>query len=64
MCVFKSLSGYNGYGGYENRNAFFNNNNKIKCNEELTLVILNCTLLHDQNDGWTVCALPLFNDLL
>jgi hypothetical protein len=24
---------------------------KIKVNEELMLVILNCTLLHDQNDG-------------
>jgi len=30
------------------------NNNKIKGNEELRLVILNCTLLHYQNDGWTV----------
>jgi hypothetical protein len=29
---------------------FYNN----KKNEELILVILNCTLLHDQNDGWTV----------
>jgi len=28
-------------------------NNKIKGNEELMLVILNCTLLYDQNDGWT-----------
>jgi hypothetical protein len=27
------------------------NNNKIKSNEELILVTLNCTLLHDQNDG-------------
>jgi hypothetical protein len=26
-------------------------NNKIKVNEELILVNLNCTLLHDQN-GW------------
>ena len=33
--------------------AFFSNN-KIKGNEELILVILNCTLLHKQNDGWTV----------
>ena len=30
------------------------NNNKIKSNEELMLAILNCTLLHDQNDAWTV----------
>jgi hypothetical protein len=29
-------------------------NNKIKSNEELVLVILKCTLLHDQNDGWTM----------
>ena len=31
----------------------------IKVNEELMLVILNCTLLHDQNDGWTVPYLYL-----
>jgi hypothetical protein len=31
-----------------------NNNNKNKGNEELMLVILNCTLPHNQNDGWTV----------
>ena len=30
------------------------NNNKIKGNEELMLVILICTLLHYQNDGWGV----------
>ena len=30
------------------------NNNELKCNEELMLVILNCSLLHNQNDGWTV----------
>jgi len=30
------------------------NNNITKGNEELMLVILNCTLLYDQNDGWTV----------
>jgi len=30
------------------------NNNKIKGNEQLMLVILNSVLLHDQNDGWTV----------
>jgi hypothetical protein len=26
----------------------------MKGNEQLMLVILNCILLHDQNDGWTV----------
>jgi len=30
------------------------NNKKIKGNEELILVILNCTLLDNQNDRWTV----------
>jgi len=30
------------------------NNDTIKGNKELMLVILNCTLLHNQNDGWTV----------
>ena len=35
------------------------NNNKIKGNEELILVILNCTLLYDQNNGWTV-SYPYF----
>ena len=30
------------------------NNNEIQGNEELMLVILICTLLRDQNDGWTV----------
>jgi hypothetical protein len=29
-------------------------NNKISGNEELMLVIFNCTLLHNQNDRWTV----------
>jgi hypothetical protein len=29
------------------------NNNKIKGNAELMLVILNCTLLYNQKDGWT-----------
>jgi len=31
-----------------------NNNSNIEGNEELMLVILNCTLLHNQNDGWAV----------
>jgi hypothetical protein len=53
MCVFESLTGYNDYGGYENRNAHFNSN-KIKGNEGLMLVILNCVLLYNQNDGLTV----------
>ena len=30
------------------------NGNKIKGNEELMLVILNCTLLYEQNNGQTV----------
>ena len=30
------------------------NNNEIKGNEEFMLVISNCTLLHNQNGGWTV----------
>jgi len=30
------------------------NNNRIKYNEQLMLVVLNCTLLYDRNDGWTV----------
>jgi len=30
------------------------NNNKIKSNEELWLIILSCTLLYDQNDEGTV----------
>jgi len=30
------------------------NNIEIKGNEELVLVILKCTLVRDQNDGWTV----------
>jgi hypothetical protein len=30
------------------------NNNKIEGNEQFMLVVLNCTLLNDQNDGWTV----------
>ena len=53
MCVFKSLTGYTGDGGYENRNEHFCND-KIKVNKEFILVILNCTLLHDRNDRWTV----------
>ena len=32
----------------------FFNHNEIKGKEELMLVILNSTLLYDQNDGWTV----------
>jgi len=53
MCVFKSLTGYTDNGCHENEMRIFSNN-KIKGNEELMLVILNCTLLCDQNDGWTV----------
>ena len=32
----------------------FFRNNKFKVNEEIILVILNCTLLYDRNDGWTI----------
>ena len=28
------------------------NNNKTQGNEKLMLVIVNCNLLHNQNDGW------------
>ena len=49
MCVFKSLTDYTDDGGYENRNVHFYN--KIKVNEDLMLVILNCILLHNQNYG-------------
>jgi hypothetical protein len=30
------------------------NNHKNKGNEQLMLDILNCALLHSQNDGWTL----------
>jgi hypothetical protein len=53
VCIFKSLTGYTYDGGYKIKSICFNNN-KIKGNEELIMVILNCTLLHNQNDGWTV----------
>jgi hypothetical protein len=52
MCVFESLTDYTDYGGYEKEMRIFNN--EIKGNEELMLVILNCTLLRNENDGWTV----------
>jgi len=35
-------------------------NNKINGNEEFMLFILNCTLLHDQNDGRTLPCHFLF----
>jgi hypothetical protein len=35
------------------------NNDITKGKHELMLVILNCTLLHNQNDGWTVPYLYL-----
>jgi len=54
MWVFKSLTVYEDCGSYENRNAHSLIINKIKGNEQLMLVILNCSLLHDQNDGLTV----------
>jgi hypothetical protein len=54
MC-FLSLTGYTGDGGYEKRKRVYFNSNKIfKGNEDLILVTLNCTLLHNQDDGWTM----------
>jgi hypothetical protein len=50
VCIFKS---YTEDGGYETKTVCFNNN-IIKGNEELITVVLNCTLLHNENDGWTV----------
>jgi hypothetical protein len=37
---------------FNNNNS--NNNNKVKVNEDLMLVILNCALLYNQNDRQTV----------
>jgi hypothetical protein len=53
VCIFKRFTGYTYDGGYKTKSIHFNNN-KIKGNGELIMVILNCTLLHNQNDGWTV----------
>jgi hypothetical protein len=52
--IFKSYTGYIDDGGYETKSVCFNNNNKIKGNEELIMVILNCILLRNQTDGWSV----------
>jgi hypothetical protein len=52
VCIFKSLPGYTYDGGYKAKSVCCNNN--ITCNGELVVVILNCTLLHNKNDGWTV----------
>jgi hypothetical protein len=52
MCVLK-VTGYTDGVGYETKGVCFSTN-KIKGNEELIRVILKCTLLHNQNDGWTV----------
>jgi hypothetical protein len=54
ICVFKSLTWLHCLWWLKTEIAFFLNNNEIKRNEKLMLVILNCTLLHNQNDGWTV----------
>jgi hypothetical protein len=53
VCIFKSLTCHTYDGGFETKSECFNNN-KIDGNGELIMVILNCTLLHNQNDGWTV----------
>jgi len=42
------------YVGYEHRNLHFFNNSKIKADDHLMLVVLKCSLVHDQNGGWTV----------
>ena len=42
MCVFKSLTGYTDDGGYESWKALCFNNNKIKGNAELMLVMVDC----------------------
>jgi hypothetical protein len=56
VCVFKSHTDYTDGGGYETECICFNNNNnnKIKGNEELIMVISNCTLLYNKNNGRTV----------
>jgi hypothetical protein len=56
MYVFKSLTGYTVYGGYENGNAHFL---IIMGNGMLMLVILICTWLRKQNYEWTV-PYPIF----
>jgi len=53
MCVLKSFNGYTDDGCYENRKAYVLITNKIEGNAKFMLVILNCTLLHNQKDGWT-----------
>ena len=53
MCAFKSPTTYTDYGGYENRNVHFLIVMKSKELKNL-LVILYSSLLHNQNDGWTV----------
>jgi hypothetical protein len=42
--IWQSFTGCTDDGGYENLVCC--NNNKLKCNEEIMLVILNCILLH------------------
>jgi hypothetical protein len=43
------MTGYTYDAGYKTKSICFNND-KIKGNEELSMVIVNCTLLHKQND--------------
>jgi hypothetical protein len=45
-----SLSDYTDNGGYETKTISFNDNNKITSDDELTVVILNCILLHSKFD--------------
>jgi len=53
MCIFKVLLATLIMVVMKTEMRIFNNN-KIKSNEKLILVILNCTFLHDENCGWTV----------
>jgi hypothetical protein len=59
VCIFTSLTGYTDEYGYETKTVCFNST-KIKCNEVLIMVILNCILLHNQNDG--LCPNLYFSD--
>jgi hypothetical protein len=52
VCIFKSVTGCTYDGSYKTKSVCFNNN-KIKPNEELIVVILNGTWLHNQTGGWT-----------
>ena len=64
MCVFKLITLI--MVAMKTEKHIFFNNNKIKDDDELMLVILNCTLLYDQNDGYTVpypCLMVCCNNI-